>query len=81
MLFLKNKAFSLIEVLLAATILGVVVFAIIRLGTNNAHQISLIELEKARSLTEKNITECIESLGYDSLTPFYISASTGSISF
>ena len=75
----NQKAFTLIEVLIAGAVLGAVVFAILRMSTNNEHQVSLLETEKARRLVEYDIEQCIRNLGYDAFSSY--GSSTGSISF
>ena len=76
----KNvSAFTLVEVLVAGAVLGAVVFAVLRMSTNNAHQVDLIESEKARQLTEYNIKQCILSLGYTGIIDY--PTITGSIAF
>jgi len=76
---MRKKAFTLIEILIAGAVLGAVVFAILRMSTNNQHQVSLLESEKVRQLTEANIIQCLREIWYTGTLNY--ATKTWSISF
>ncbi len=78
--FLSSKqGFTLIEIIVACSVLWLVVFAVLRMTTNNLHQGKLIEQEGIQTQVAKTIETCIRSIGYTGMTSHL--NTSGSINF
>lgn len=78
-LFPSKQWFTLIEIIVACSVLWLVVFAVLRMTTNNLHQGKLIEQEGIQTQVAQSVETCIRSIGYTGMT-IHLNTS-GSISF
>ncbi len=65
---MNNKAFSLIEVIIAATILSITVFWVYKLIGENSKLIANKDVFVERNILLNDMKECIENIGFASFT-------------